>query len=140
MGRAVSANRFLAHTNDNYQHPFFYCCEIDGITDKAVSVNCTVAEKLLDVTPRMRSIRLEQCFLEVVGNLPDGVVVKDIDVLFNPTYQVDVVKLLASAYRKQCFDVVWPGAFDGTRLEYAAEGCADFRAYCLERYDITVIY
>lgn len=39
-------------------------------------------------------MRLASCFQSVLAQYPDNVVIKDIDVMFNPAYQVDVLKLL----------------------------------------------
>ena len=85
-------------------------------------------------------MRLESCFVSALSGLPDGVVICDIDVLFNPAYKVDVVALLCSAYRKHHFDLVWPGRFEDSQLLYAVEGCQDYKAFDIDRYDITCIY
>lgn len=87
-------------------------------------------------------MRLELCFSLALSDLTEGAVIRDIDVLFNPTYQIDVLALLVSARRKRAFDVVWPGRYENGRLVYAEEGCADYRTFDVfdDRYDITCIY
>lgn len=85
-------------------------------------------------------MRLESCFVSALSGLPDGVVICDIDVLFNPAYEVDVAALLCSAYRKHHFDLVWPGRYEGNQLLYGEEGCPDYKAFDIDRYDITCIY
>lgn len=48
------------------------------------SVSKPLAEALLECNSNRRSMKLEQIFNSVLDTLPDGVVIKDIDVLFNP--------------------------------------------------------
>ena len=53
-----------------------------------------------------------------VDTLPDGVVIKDIDVLFNPDYQVDVLKILMAARKRKRYSVIWPGRCEDGKLIY----------------------
>ena len=140
MGRAISERQFLRRRQTSYQRPLVFCCEPDGIADNVVSLNVPIAKRLSEISPSMRSIRLEQCFNAVLSALPDDVVIRDIDVLFNPEYQIDVLTLLVSAYRKHRFDIIWPGRYEDGQLVYAEEGFADHRTYDIENYDLTCIY
>ena len=65
------------------------------------SVSKPLAEALLACKPNRRSMKLEQIFNNILDTLPDGVVIKDIDVLFNPDYQVDVLKILMAARKRK---------------------------------------
>ena len=134
MGSAISSRRFLRNGNASYRRPLVFCRELRGVTDSAVSLNVAVAERLKNVSP------LESCFVSALSGLPEGVVIRGIDVLFNPVYEIDVVALLCSAYRKHHFDLVWPGCFEDNQLLYAEEGCPDYRSFDIARYDITCIY
>lgn len=140
MGRAVSKRHYLRGRKVGCTGPLVFCCELDDVTDNATSMNVTVARRLEDVSTTMRSMRLESCFVSALTDLPEDVVIRDIDVLFNPAYKVDVVALLCSAYRKHHFDLVWPGRFEDNQLVYAEEGYPDYKAFEIDRYDITCIY
>ena len=50
------------------------------------SVSKELAEGLLACKPNRRSMKLEQIFNAVLDKYPDGVTIKDIDVMFNPDY------------------------------------------------------
>lgn len=117
-----------------------FCCEVDGFTDNAVSVSVSLAKRLADLSPGMRSLRVEQCLNDVLRDLPDGVVIRNIDVLFNPAYKIDVLSVLLSAYRKHHFDLIWPGRYEDGELVYAEEGYPDYRSFDIARYDLTCIY
>lgn len=140
MGRAVTRRQYLRNESAIYARPLVFCCEVEGITDRAVSMNVTIAQRLIEISSSMRSMQLEPCFVSALFDLPENVVIRDIDVLFNPMYEVDVVGLLCSAFRKHQFDLVWPGRFENDQLIYAEEGCPDYRAFNACRYDITCIY
>ena len=73
------------------------------------SVSKPLAEALLECKPNRRSMKLEQIFNSVLDQYPDGVIIKDIDVLFNPEYKVDVLKILTEARKRKRYSVIWPG-------------------------------
>ena len=56
---------------------------------------------------------------------------KDIDVLFNPGYTVDVMKVLISAYKQRPFRLIWSGTYVGGKLIYSEEGNYDYKTYDL---------
>lgn len=73
------------------------------------SVSKELAEGLLACKPNRRSMKLEQIFNAVLDKYPDGVTIKDIDVMFNPDYKVDVLKILIAARKRKRYSVIWPG-------------------------------
>ena len=115
---------------------------IDCSGDKdanAYSLNRELAERLLSIRPRMRSIQMEKCLLEVLKQLSSNVVVKDIDVLFSPAYKVDVLKVLISAYKQHPFSLIWPGTYKDGKLVYSEEGYPDYQVYEISDYDIICV-
>lgn len=103
------------------------------------SVSKPLAEALLECKPNRRSMKLEQIFNAVLDTLPDGVVIKDIDVLFNPNYKVDVLKILMASRKRKRYSVIWPGRFEDGKLIYGEEGFPDYKIYNIENYDITCV-
>lgn len=103
------------------------------------SISKELADSLLACRPNRRSMKLEQIFNNVLDRYPDGVTIKDIDVLFNPAYKVDVLKILISARKRKRYSVVWPGKFEDGKLIYGEEGYADYKVYNIADYDITFI-
>lgn len=65
------------------------------------SVSKELAEELLACKENRRSMKLEQIFNKVLDRYPDGVTIKDIDVMFNPDYKVDVLKILIAARKRK---------------------------------------
>ena len=103
------------------------------------SVSKPLAEALLACKPNRRSMKLEQIFNNILDTLPDGVVIKDIDVLFNPDYQVDVLKILMASRKRKRYSVIWPGRCEEGKLIYGEEGFPDYKTYDIENYDITCV-
>ena len=103
------------------------------------SVSKPLAEALLACKPNRRSMKLEQIFNNILDTLPDGVVIKDIDVLFNPDYKVDVLKILIESRKRKRYSVIWPGGCEDGKLIYSEEGFPDYKTYNIENYDITCV-
>lgn len=103
------------------------------------SVSKPLAEALLACKPNRRSIKLEQMFNNVLDTYPDGVVIRDIDVMFNPDYKVDVLKILMAARKRKKYSVIWPGKCENGKLIYGEEGFSDYKIYDVEDYDITCV-
>lgn len=120
----------------------FYRLVIDASGEQdadAHSLNKALAEELLKLRPRQRSLQMERCLVEVLKRLPENAVVKDIDVLFNPGYTVDVLKVLISAYKQRPFRLIWSGTFRDSKLIYSEEGNPDYKTYDVSDYDIICI-
>lgn len=106
---------------------------------KSKSISKELADSLLACRPNRRSMKLEQIFNTVLDRYPDGVTIKDIDVLFNPAYKVDVLKILISARKRKRYCVIWPGEFEDGKLIYGEEGYADYKVFNIADYDIKFI-
>ena len=103
------------------------------------SVSKPLAEALLECNSNRRSMKLEQIFNSVLDTFPDGVVIKDIDVMFNPEYKVDVLKILMAARKRKKYSVIWPGKCENGKLIYSEEGFPDYKTFDIEDYDITCV-
>lgn len=103
------------------------------------SVSKKLADGLLACRPDRRSIKLEQIFNLVLDYYPDGVIIKDIDVMFNPEYKVDVMKILIAARKRKQYSVIWPGIYEDEKLIYGEEGYIDYKVYKIADYDITCV-
>ena len=116
-----------------------YSTVIPDIASKAISMNKALASELIDQKPNRRTTQLEKCFVRVLNTMPEQPVIKDIDVMFNPAYKVDVMKVLTSAYKQKPYSLIWPGrCFDG-KLIYSEEGYQDYQIYEIEDYDIICV-
>lgn len=120
--------RLIIYANDTYEQE-----------SSAVSMNKRLAEELRKLKPTRRTMQLEKCFNKVLDSLPDRVVIKDIDVMFNPAYRVDVIRILVEANKRHPFGLVWSGRYDDNRLLYGEEDLADYKAFEISDYDIVCV-
>ena len=139
MGIIIKTRELAAHGQSGLQRPIIYCDPDPDILNSAVSLNVELAKKLAAVKPNRRTMRMEQCVRQVIETLPDDTVIKDFDVLFNPDYEVDILRILSSLAKSKPYRIVWPGRCDGKRLMYAEEGYRDYKAYEIEKYDVTCV-
>ncbi len=117
-----------------------YSRAISEIASQATAVNKSIASELVSVKPSQRTMQLEKCFVRILESLPERPVIKDIDVLFNPAYKVDVIKMLSSAYKQKKFSLIWPGSYSDGKLIYSEEGYLDYRIYEIKDYDIMYVF
>lgn len=114
-----------------------YCRAIQGL--KTFPLDQALAEQLIQVRPKRRSMRLETNFNKLLADLPDDCVIQDFDVMFNPDYQVDVLKILIEARKHKRFHVIWPGKCENGKLTYSQETYPDYKVYDIANYDVTCI-
>lgn len=104
-----------------------------------ISVSRPLAEALMSCKENRRSMKLEQIFNNVLDQYPDGVIIRDIDVMFHPEYKVDVLKILIAARKRKRYSLIWPGRCENGKLIYGEEGYPDYKTYDIENYDITCV-
>jgi len=107
--------------------------------DSAISINKRLAEELRKLKPTRRTMQLEKCFNKILDSLPEKVVIKDIDVMFNPAYRVDVIRILVEANKRHPFSLVWSGRYEDSRLLYSEENLTDYKAFEISDYDILCV-
>ena len=139
MGKQISKFEYQMFGLEGLLKPIFFCCLDEELSQRAISLNVQLAEKLLAVKPQRRSIKLDSIVAQVLDALPPRSIIKDIDVLFNPAYQVDVLRVLIGACRRNEFSIIWPGKLSKGKLIYAEPGYSDYQSFDLEKYDITCI-
>jgi len=116
-----------------------YCKETPELSNEAVSANKYLARELLSFKPFQRTMKLESIFFKFLQEHPDNVLIKDIDVLFNPEYKIDVMKMLLSVYKRKKFRLVWSGSYLNGCLTYSEEGRSDHKTYNINEYDIMCV-
>jgi hypothetical protein len=59
--------------------------------------------------------------------------------LFDPRYELDVIRLFMDVSRQNRLVVKWCGTVDGNMLIYAEQGFEDYRRIKISDYDVTVV-
>lgn len=140
MGVIFSKIAYESFKDRNCMRPIVFCYSDEELDKKAVGLNLSLSKELITIEPQNRSFRLESCLQRVLSALPEGSIIKDFDVLFNPAYKIDVLKVLIDLCKVKNFDIIWPGSHDYSRLIYAEEGYDDYKTYNISDYDITCVF
>lgn len=139
MSIVIKSRALSALKQQGIARPFIYCHPDKALKEQSVSINIEIAKKLSAINPNRRTMRMEQCFQQVVRALPDDALICDFDVMFNPNYAIDVLKIISQVAKTKPFRVIWPGTYKDRHLIYAEEGYQDYRVFDINEYDITVV-
>lgn len=139
MGKIIQARLLPKSGYASLLKPIIYCSPTVDISSDAVSLNILLAKELALLRPKRRTMQLEGIFNRVLDGLPYNVVIKDFDVLFNPEYKVDVLRILVNSCKRKPFSVIWPGRYEEKKLFYAEEGYPDYKVYSVDDYDVTCV-
>ena len=138
MATIINLHNLPASTRTLPQ-PIIYCRSNPPLEEQAQSMNVELAKKLASVKPNRRTMRLEQCFREVLGSFSENPVIRDFDVMFNPDYAVDILQMMASVGKNKPFQIIWPGRYEDGKLIYAEEGYRDYKVFEIDKYNVTVV-
>ena len=122
MGIIISARNFSKDNVSGLLKPIIYCYPFEEIADTAVSINLLLAEKSTSCRASRRTMQIETFFNQILSQFSDSVVIKDFDVMFNPEYKVDVLKIMVDACKKKPFSIIWP------------DKCVAYSCSVLQRY------
>ena len=134
MGSIISQLQY-SNANDIYRLVIF----LDESSKSWVSLRKLLSEELLRIKPTRRTMQMEKALLKVLEKIPVGATIKDIDVLFNPEYKIDVLRTMIDVNKKHSFKVIWPGTYEEGRLIYSEEGLSDYKTYEISDYDIVCV-
>lgn len=112
-----------------------YCKAISDAGIQTISLNLPLAKKLVgknlsEITANITAIVLQL--------MPDGtpILLTDYEMLFDPRYNLDVLKLFSEIARHSKLIVKWCGSFDNDSLLYSEPGYDDYSKYRISDYEI----
>ena len=104
-----------------------------------LSVNGLLSEKLIRIEESKRNIFAADEMNKLIAGSNEPVLIKDFEILFDPEYQIDVLKLFILANRKKRIAVLWCGTYKDGKLFFAEPGYKDYHVYNISDYDISCI-
>jgi hypothetical protein len=113
----------------------------DAIRDEGyqtVSLNLPLAKALAGKSLQ----NIQTNITEIVGNLlPEAapVYLTNYEMLFDPRYKLDIMKLFCELFRRNELIVKWCGRVDDESLVYSEPGYADYAKYKVSDYEITCV-
>lgn len=101
----------------------------EGSCKRTINVNLVLAERLLELTPKQRALRLPGILSEIVAAAEAPVLLDNLEMLFACDLGQDPLRLLQGVSRNQTIVATWNGTYQGKRLAYAEPGHPEYRHY-----------
>lgn len=99
-----------------------------------------LSEKLSQYTSDKRSLMvLKELDNLLLSNSYSNMLIDKIDILFNPTYQLDMLRYFSKLARVKKVVVIWCGECSNNSLIYSGPGYKDYKNYNIKDYDIICI-
>ena len=77
--------------------------------------------------------------MKIVSSIQGPIFLTDYEMLFDPRYSIDVIRLFYELSRRAKIVIKWCGTLDDNHLVYATPAYSDFHSYNIHDYDITCV-
>lgn len=105
----------------------------------SLNLNIKLAEALVKFPKLQRSKRASDEVMTIVSQCHMPTFLEDYQILFDPRYNIDAIKVFTELSRRQKVVVKWCGRLNGNLLEYGTPEYKDFRSFRIQDYDITCV-
>lgn len=109
------------------------------ISSGYVNVGLILGKRLLNAKLEGSPANISNELDAVLGEDQRDITLANIDILFSPEYELDVIKLLLQVGRNQRLFIKWPGIINGDKLTYSEPGRFDYKEYNIKDYVDTYI-
>lgn len=145
MGTIFNSRTLAAKELMRLPTPVLLCTsrnDFDKVIDEAgyqrVSLNLPLARSLLGLSiSDIQSVIGDK--IRDILPMTKPVHLTDFEVLFDPRYGIDVLRLFSDLSRQNKLIVKWCGQLDNDTLVYAEQGFEDYRRIKISDYDVTVV-
>ena len=117
-----------------------YLNSIFEISEETISLNLILAQNLLKFNADERTEMVHQEALNLLTQSVTPLLLKDFEMLFDPRYNIDVLRLITEVSRKRKIIAIWPGVLDKDNLVYADAESPDYHVFNINHYDIICVY
>lgn len=145
MGIIVSGKRMGISKYKDSQLPVVLCNQ-KTIDEQAIvaagyqrcSLNYPLAKALVSSPEAERITMVRETVLTLIPRRT-AVYLVDYEMLFDPRYEIDVLKLFYEISRRQKLVVKWCGRLAAQMLVYAEPGYPEYKQYSIAEYDIICV-
>lgn len=106
---------------------------------KELSLNKELAHILVKKEVSIRPQLVADEVINIVSSTQGPVLLTDYEMLFDPRYSLDVLRLFYELSRRRKIAIKWCGTLADKRLTYATPAHSDFHSYNIDDYDITCV-
>jgi hypothetical protein len=106
---------------------------------KDLSLNKELSSSLMTIPQEKRLSVVQQETQKIISKSGPAVLLSDYEMLFDPRYKIDVLKLFCEIARTTRLAVKWCGTTTEDSLEYAEPQYPDHQAYQLANYTVICV-
>lgn len=146
MGVTINVSMLNADVLKKATTPIIFCSFpnrvaklIEGGQYIQLNLNIKLAEALIKYPQSQRSLRANDEVMTIVSQCHKPTFCEDYEILFDPRYDIDAIKVFTELSRRQKILVKWCGRLNGNLLEYATPEYKDFHSFRIQDYDITCV-
>ena len=104
-----------------------------------ISLNRELAARLMKLPVERRPQSVMEKTREILDQKHSGVIIRDFEMLFDPAYRLDVLRMFCELARQVRIAVVWCGSFHENTLEFAEPDYPDYHIYHTDHYTVCCI-
>lgn len=104
-----------------------------------LSLNKKLAKALVKKEVSIRSQLVADEVMKIESSIQGPIFLTDYEMLFDPRYNLDVIRLFSELSRRAKIVIKWCGTLDDNHLVYATPAYRDFHSYNIHDYDITCV-
>ena len=111
---------------------------IESAGYQEVQINKELSKRLLDIPKEDRPERVEKT-LKGMLNYHVPIFVTGFEMLFDPRYEIDILKFFSEKARIINVAIKWPGQFTDGKLTYATPEDPDYHEFDCNAYQIRIV-
>ncbi len=146
MGATINVSMLNADVLKKATSPIILCSFpskvarlMDGGHYVPLNLNIKLAEALVKFPQSQRSRRANDEVMTIISQCHKPTFFEDYEILFDPRYDIDAIKVFTELSRRQKVVVKWCGRLNGNYLEYATPEYRDYHSFRIQDYDITCV-
>jgi len=145
VGKIVNARRTTAQELLKLAPPIIICSsrpDFEGAIKKngykQISFNKQLASMIAGLDIKAIRLCMADKIRKIIPN-NDPIYLTDYEMLFDPRYELDVLRLFIEISRKNRLIVKWCGKGTEDYLSYAEQGFADYKQFKVSDYDVAIV-
>ena len=104
----------------------------ERVAGRILNLNLELSRQLLDLTAEQRALRFAEVLGEVLGPDEAPIFLYRIEMIFEPAFQQDAIRLLQQLSRMRMIVAAWSGTIEGAFLTYAEAGHREYQRHRTE--------
>ena len=103
-----------------------------------IRLNIELSKALLAFPPQERPVQIESVVKTIIP-IHNAVLISEFEMLFDPRYRIDVLKLFCERAKSSRIAVIWPGAVENRKLSYGQPDDPDYNLFYGDNYQIRIV-